>query len=362
MPVSPDDASNLAKSMLDLYSEAETSLLAMVARRLARGIDSPGWEDRQLLALQGLRSDTQRLVDTLKERSTTTLADVLRLAWNRGAALAGDDMVRAGLHQAFAFSGVNLNAVAALLTRNQSILAPTGLRIQSSAGSIFQDVVRLVAGRMLTGQVTRRQAAVQAIDRFAEQGITGFTDTAGRAWSMTGYAEMVTRTAASQAIVQGHVEQLSTNGFDLVMVSDAPEECVKCRRWEGAILALSGNPAKVMTRNGHTFTVAGTLAEATAAGLLHPNCRHRLIAFVPGVTERLRDTADPEGDKLRQQQRAYERKVRELKRRLAAAQELDPKGDSTKAARLKLRTKQAEFKQWREDNGRKDLAYRTSIT
>ena len=34
--------------------------------------------------------------------------------------------------------------------------------------------------------------------------------------------------------------------------------------------------------------------------------------YLPGVTETPKDTADPEGDQLRQRQRAYERRIRDL--------------------------------------------------
>src|SRR5690606_17214059 len=40
------------------------------------------------------------------------------------------------------------------------------------------------------------------------------------------------------------------------------------------------------TRDGEMVTVdvAGTVDQAVAAGLLHPNCRHSLSAFLPGIT------------------------------------------------------------------------------
>lgn len=92
------------------------------------------------------------------------------------------------------------------------------------------------------------------------------------------------------------------------------------------------------------------------------NCRHREVLYLPGITKPLKDTADPEGNKLRTKQRYMERRVRELKRRVAVAQELDPRSPETAAAKAKLRAYQAEFKRWREENGRKNLSYRTSLT
>src|SRR5262249_38048132 len=130
---------------------------------------------------------------------------------------------------------------------------------------------------------------------------------------------------------------------------------------EGAILSTKGyTPKGVMVRDGHSFVVAGTLQQATAAGLFHPNCRHRTVVYLPGFTKRLRDTADPEGDALRQRQRLYARQLRALKRQIAVAQELDPKGPDTARLKTRLKAKSSEFSQWIADNDRKRLRYRES--
>jgi hypothetical protein len=53
--------------------------------------------------------------------------------------------------------------------------------------------------------------------------------------------------------------------------------------------------------------------------LLHPNCRHSLSAYLPGLTEAPTNTADPEGDAERQRLRALERRLRRLRTQEAAA-------------------------------------------
>lgn len=104
----------------------------------------------------------------------------------------------------------------------------------------------------------------------------------------------------------------------------------------------------------------GNLRHARDEGLFHPNCRQRSMICVPGRSKPLHNTSDPEGDKPRQQQRAKERRVRGLKSQIAA---LEPLSDTAelKTAEAKLRAHSADFKQWREDNGRKNEVYRTSL-
>lgn len=356
MPVSPDRARLLAKALLEIYQDAETQLLIRLARRLAVGIDEPGWADRQLLAVQQLRLDTRQLLILLETKGLEALQDAILMAYNRGVALAGTDLMATGNHVAIAFGGVNTTAVRTLVTEGQRALRAMTLPIQSAQASIYSDVVRQTATRMMTGTVTRREASAQALATWARKGITGFTDRGGRSWDMASYAEMVGRTTAGNAIVQGHVDRLVDNGHDLVIVSDAPQECEICRRYEGRLISLTG--ATPPGPYGE-FVVTGTLAQAKAAGLHHPGCRHTLNRFIAGVTRPMHNTEDPEGDRLRQQQRAKERRIRALKREVEAVKELDPAAAAK--ARAKLRAYQQGYRSWIDENGLKRLAYREQL-
>lgn len=365
MPVSPDDAVSLGKGLREVYSDAELRLLDLIGQAVSKGIDAPTWREQQLIAVQKLRAQTATLVRDLDKAGTAAAADAVMAGYNRGAAVAGVDLARLGGDAARgAFGGVDARAVSALTAAAGQQIRDTGLVIKSQQEAIYRDVVQQTAGRMLTTGMTRRDASWDAMQEWADKGVTGFVDRGGRSWQMTSYAEMIGRTAASQAIMQGHRDRLVDSGNDLVMISDAPEECVKCRPWEGKILSLTGRtrPGTYTTGDGSSYTVAGTLAAATSAGLFHPNCRHRTVAYFPGITPPLVDTEDPEGDKLRQQQRYRERHIRQLKRRAQTSKSVNgPRAPATVAANRRLRTAQAGFKSWRDVNGRKDLAYRTSI-
>lgn len=63
------------------------------------------------------------------------------------------------------------------------------------------------------------------------------------------------------------------------------------------------------------------LSEAIERGLFHPNCRHSITAYVPGLTPKrsTKNTATPELEKERQQQNYYKRMVKKWKQREAVA-------------------------------------------
>lgn len=377
MPVSPEFAANLAKELLALYSDAEETLLIKVARRLAAGIDQPGWADRKLLEIQSLRAEVEDVISALQAGSADAVDRALRIGYNRGIALAGNDMLAAGAANGVAFTArVNERAVNALINATNQQLDMTGLRIRRWAIDVYSDVIHQAVGQVVVGVETRQEAARRAMGSFAKRGVTGFIDKAGRAWDLASYAEMSIRTSTGQAMVQGHVDKLVENGLDLVMVSNAPEECRICRPWEGQVLSLTGvqlgqqSGSSLLGSGTVTIKVKNTLAEATAAGLFHPNCRHSTSLYQIGVTTPIVNTADPQGDVLRQRQRLLERNVRSVRKQLAVAKGFhegyngappNPFTAELKKVRTDLARSRADLSSFVEENDRKNLAYRTSL-
>lgn len=322
MPVSPDLAAGLAQATVDLYSEAERILLARMAKHLAAGLDSASWAEDKLLGVQIIRKQVQALVARLDEQVPQAVAEALVTAYNRGGAAAVADLaaVLGGPLEGFAeplrVSGEP--AVRVLVAETVTKVSATHGRILRVAVDGFRQVIADASAQVLIGTQTRREAAQRALDRFAARGITGFVDRLGRGWDLASYAEMAVRTASARATVDAHADRLIAYGQDLVIVSDAPQECKLCRPWEGKVLSLSGGTAGTV-EGGRGVRVAGTLEDARAAGLFHPGCRHSTSLFQPGITKTPTRTADPEGDAARQKLRYLERQTRAWKRREAAA-------------------------------------------
>lgn len=341
MPASPDLAAELARDILRLYSEAEAILLQKVARRLHRGITESGWAEQKLLEVQALRRDARAEVERLTEAIPQATDDAIRSAYNRGVAAAATDLEAIGVEIRVAFAAVDEVKIAALARVTMERLAATHLRILRWTDDAYRQVVAEASGQVLTGALSRREAAQAALNRFADKGITGFVDQAGRSWDLVSYAETAVRSSAGQAAVSGHLDRLADNGHDLVIVSDSPGECPLCRPWEGEILSISGRT-----------TDYPAFADAEAAGLFHANCTHSTGLYVEGLTRPLRGTADPLTHEAKQQQRYLERGVRRWKRREAV-------GDSS--AGPKVREWQSRLSQHVQGNDLKRLRYRETL-
>nr|WP_053913729.1 phage minor capsid protein [Streptomyces sp. TP-A0875] len=338
----------LAERTRDLYADAEERLLGIIARQLADGHDAPGWAERKLAAVQQVRRASQAVVDELGKAVTLDVHDAVADAYNTGH--------RAAVAELGALSDSAIRHVDDVLPQAQAVdrlAAETVDRLTATHRSIlravddqYRAVIAEVSATPLLGAGTRRQATQDAMSRFARRGITSFRDRSGRPWTLTAYAEMAVRTAVGRAATEAHMQTLTAHGMDLVIVSVAPRVCPLCRPWEGKILSIGRTGAGTVqaqhaTDDARTVAVqvAGTLDEARGAGLQHPNCRHSVSAYLPGITAPAHggsDTDNAAGYKAGQRQRAIERNIRRWKRDEAAATTPEAK----RAARAKIRQHQ----------------------
>lgn len=348
MPVSPAMAEDLAASVRALYEAAETSLLERIAAALAADLDSPAWAELKLAAVGDLRRAVEDVTGALEQDANGAVRAALVEAYGRGrqAAVAELGAVPVGNEHFIRTRLPNAPAVDRLAASWAQDTRPLYVRITRAVLDAFRNVVSRVTGGVLLGSETRRQASQRALNSFASRGITGFVDRAGRSWNLASYAEMAVRSVTARAAIEGHTDALEQIGVGLVIVSDAPLECPLCAPWEGEILALHGQDGPRTERHEHatedgravTVHIVGTLLEARAAGLFHPNCRHSLSAYLPGVTTRPHAPATPGTDyDDTQRQREIERHIRHWKRRQAAAMSPDAK----RAAGQKVRAWQA---------------------
>lgn len=317
MPI-PDhrDIDRLTSQLIRLYELAEASLYGQMARRIKVGINDPEWETIQQRQLSELRRDVNRTAAAL---STWTAAEIPGLVSDLSARV--DVIVSGELDAPLAPIGDRGESAAVLAIRET--LTPVGIRMAATTVTAYQAVI----GAALAGAdgIARRKAAQRALNTFAGKGVTGFRDRRGRNWDMTSYVEMASRTIMADHALGQQAKRLTAAGMDLVIVSDAPQECKLCRPYEGKVLSITGQNTgtvevpSVTTGEPVTVNVMTSVARAMAAGLFHPNCRHSRSAYLPGVTKRPTNTADVEGDAARSKLRYLERQKRAWRRREAVA-------------------------------------------
>ena len=208
----------------------------------------------------------------------------------------------------------------------------------------------------LPGRLSPAEAQARAWADLTSKGVAGFTDRAGRRWNLASYVEMAVRTATQQAYNASHLDRMTRAGLAYFTISATARPCPLCGPWEGKVLTVTGGagvatePHSAGEGGPVTFHVDATLAEAEAAGLMHPNCRHTLVPFLPGVTRLTASTwgdADEAKYRATQRLRYLERRVRAARLQLAGA--LTPAQESE--ARSLVRTRAAAARAFADGHG-----------
>lgn len=358
MPVSPGDAEDLGQPVADLHASTERSLFKRIAAALGLGLGSKTWADDRAAGTGAFRRLVTSIVGRLRGRSRVTVEQATAEAVRRGVAQADADIEAADRPQPEADPPGKQEAARAA-DHLMADLAAVHTRMVDGPVNQYRKIIVEVSNLVETGQATRLQAAQQALNKFADAGITGFVDKAGRTWELATYVEMATRTATARAMVGAHIERLNQAGIRLVIVSDAPYECPLCAPWENKVLSTGPEAPTgehTVTVDGHRVGVAGSLDEAMTAGLFHPNCRHNVSAYIPGFTKIPESRVDTQGVTYKhvQQQRYLERQARKWGRRVEVA--LD--SPDQKKAQAKVREYRAKIRQLTAETGLKRKTHR----
>ncbi|WP_158852822.1 phage minor capsid protein [Saccharothrix deserti] len=358
----------LARDILAVFTQAEARLLADIARRANAGAEVPEWAAQKAAAVREVRLAVERMLTQLRAEVDTSAAEAVLAAWQAGSGAALAQLADLGAldePQLVALRDVipGMDAAALLAADLTSRLDALYLRVLRWGQDAYQVAVAAAAPAQLLGTGTTRSAQRAAWDRLVADGVTGFVDRSGRAWNLASYVEMATRTATARAWNEGHLARLDELGVELVTISNTTDGCALCSVWQGRILARTGSAGErtvenELTGKPMTVDVAGTVDEARAAGLMHPNCRHTFLPFIPGVTRLDKPVEhDQAAEDEREHLRELERKVRMEKRKEAGA--LDTAG--RRRAGQRIRELQAEIREHVDATGLNRKRYREQL-
>lgn len=203
-----------------------------------------------------------------------------------------------------------------------------GYKITRFADDVYKSVATDGGISQVLGD-TALVAQRKAYEQVVAKGVEGFTDSRGRKWTLPAYVEMAVRTSAQRAYNVSHLARMQSLGIDLFTVTDDGHPCPLCAPWQGKVLSAVPDSR-----------ADATIADATAAGLFHPNCKHTLVAYFPGESNIPAPREWTQEDQQRydntQKQRALERDIRAAKQQLAGA--YDP--ELRAAAESKVRAAQ----------------------
>ncbi|KRE79954.1 phage minor capsid protein [Arthrobacter sp. Soil763] len=291
----PSAVESSTARLVSSYAEAEQRLIAGSAVLIAEYLNGGSVQDGMVLQ-QALRLVARRIASGLTGQAGGLARDVALEAARVGN-LAAIREVTDALR--------DYPRVREVYTRNAGATTPHGLRAAAHIAAdltdrlnathyritrFADDAYRAATATAGIGQVTGgtpQLAQREAWRKLTENGVTGFRDAAGREWELSAYVEMAARTTAIRAFNASHQDRMTALGIRYWTVGPTGFPCTFCLPWEGAILGTAtGTFTEPHAVEDGTVAVKvdGTLEQARAEGFQHPNCKHTLIAYFPGVT------------------------------------------------------------------------------
>jgi hypothetical protein len=331
LPVTVDA---LAASVVVVYTDAEQGLIVRSAAIVRDAIAAGPGSVQMATLYSDLRREADRTAATVQARVQVMARTVADTAARNGNATAAREVRRYADRYALSGNVTDLlphdvNSARLMGQDLESRLSAAAHRITRFADDAYRAAtVSGATAQILTdlGKATPAEAQAQAWRELTSRGVKGFTDKSGREWNLATYVEMATRTATQRAYNASHYDRLTLAGITYFTPSTTGRPCALCAPWEGKVLADigAGEVTEPDASNGDPvkFTVAGTIEEAYAAGFGHPNCKHSLLAYLPGVTVLKTNqwsAANEQDYKNTQHLRALERAVRSAKVQAAAA-------------------------------------------
>ena len=293
-----DLAIEYARQILDLVEAAQTRFLATMARNILTTGGSPWYDTTQFAYWSALRAHLARQLGDDWEAVLARAQRVLDQARDAGQGQAEQDLtdLYANRPREWIPPQQTLAALGGVAADTLTALTAIPAVILRDADDVYRSALTTPVATTVAGATTTRQALRDALTDFAARGVTGFTDRAGRNWTLDAYTEMAVRTGTLNAHRWGYEQTITAAGEDLVMVTGHGYTCPLCAPWQGTVLSLTGaHPrgwhtlpsatapdatvrvyvsATIAAAKDSTTRTAGTVKRSTCPALPRPPPRH----------------------------------------------------------------------------------------
>lgn len=324
----------------DIFLQIELDLIVSLKRNIGRhgkeveeqNLDYKQWQLLKLRDMERYRKENIFIIGKYSEDIEKIIAESLlenykvgRLEFNKASNVIEPDVP--GLDDTLNqlekinieldFYRINDNKLNSLIETVENDFSNANAAVLRRMDDIYRQTIFKTQVPYNTGTITLDKAIDMATKDFLSKGIDAITYSDGKKVNITSYAEMALRTANHRSYLMGEGKRRQQMGLSLVVVSAHATACELCVPWQGLILiddVYSGG-----TKEDGNYPLLSTAMEE---GLLHPQCRHNLSTYFPGITTlpTVPDIKDVEHNyRQEQKQRYIERQIRMYKRLAAGS-------------------------------------------
>lgn len=327
--LTPEQLAHCADDILELYSKLEEAIVRDIARRVAKTgtmTDTAIWQAQHMQELGTLNSDILNSISKYSGKCESELKKLFEDAAITATEYDNEIYRANGLNpKSIKVSDTQLQILEAGFKKTQGNLSNLTLTTAVSSQTSFINACSLAELKATSGAFSPQQAIVDAIKQVAANGAeviypSGHTDkldVAVRRNVMTGIGQ----TTGQICLANAH-----ELGCDLMEITAHAGARPSHSYWQGQVVSLSG-------RKG--YLSLSDIGYGSGDGFKGWNCRHDWYPYFGGTRmydeEKLKqmdakNIEYPDGSmhtlyEAEQKQRAYERKIRESKRILAAYDE-----------------------------------------
>jgi hypothetical protein len=347
-------ANAIPRTLADDYSTMEMDLVLAVSYFLARTDLRAMPYDKLMAATAELRNEIQVIGAKQWVRTQGELSRTMQQAAERHL-YSAEKIFMAGAAAGLLRKAPPLAESVAMnvaLAQNYRQAANRLYQIHTRALNVPMEALQNAFFGVQSGALSLQEAVKHAVNDLAERGIAVALYPGGRQMELSSYVRMVTRTSVTQSANELAFLRMDEYGCDLLVVSAHAGARPLCAPFQGRVFSRSGTHPR--------FPAWASTSYGDPAGLLGINCGHFVDPFVEGLdrvpTAEERDPAkhelgrgNAEWYRLSQEQRYYERKIREWGRKSAAFEEA---GLDSSRARAKVREWKGEMQNFIDTVGR----------
>lgn len=291
--IRPPEKADVTALLRNLFLRTEQELIREITRKRAAG----HVEYAEVAALERVQKILQNMVDTSWSYVPVMIEKIFYHS----------DKDAAGYTNARTITGTRSVTQIAIMEQLANNLQGELIEMAGTAKRSVENVFTIARlendpyRKLALEQILRQEAAGKPwikssqdlVKELETNGITGFTDKAGRKWSMQAYGNMAVRTTARQAEVAA---LLTSDEYDLWQITKVGTTCPVCAPLEGRVYSKSGtNPdyPPLTVAFGKVDPYGSNDLSNTYLNI-HPNCLHSLVKYttIGKSTERIQKDKD----------------------------------------------------------------------
>lgn len=343
-----DKLEKLIKPLVNIYSDLELELIKDIAVRLNTYDGVKGtlkWNIDKLEELGGFNKDNLKLLSKYSKKSQPEIKRILKNVGYNISTLSNEKIIVTDETLKTATSSIYnsvaiKNIVDETIKETNTIMETIQTKAIESAKKEYMQILTDSYIKVSSGVYSYDKVIKEALNKLAKEGITGATYTNGTKLSLESTVRRDILTKCHQLSAEIEIQKARDSGTNLVYVTQHLGARIRTKytkedyevhcEWQDKAYMLDGSNEKY--DNFYEKTGYGELL-----GLCGVNCRHHVFATDESKTHPV-PYDEEENEKayiLSQEQRAYERKEREYKKRIESMKILDDKEELKKIRQKK---------------------------